>query len=161
MANPASRHEVEAWELVDFCFQGLILIEVSVLGGMCGLTDIWLPYWDGDRHGARLDLIIMIDGEGHYSKRTFRTSVDQQKAIDRRFNRECWRQEHKLVRLHSADKPAWEHLISLALRICEVEPLQKFQLFSQSYGLPPHEAYRQEPMSFIGHRTSGSYFGRS
>ena len=29
LANPASRHEVEAWELVDFCFQGLILIEVA------------------------------------------------------------------------------------------------------------------------------------
>ena len=158
LANPVSAHEVEAWALVDFCFDGPILIETSVLGGKYGLTDIWLPYWGEDHHGAPLDLIIMIDGQGHSSRMTFGTSVNQQRAIDRRFNETCWQQEHNLLRLHSGDKPAWEYLITLALRSCELEPFQKLQCFSQSYGLSPQDSHRQGPMNFAGHRTSGAYF---
>lgn len=155
LANPPSVHEVNAWAVLDACFDGPVLIQTSVLGGDWGLTDIWLPYWDD---GALLDLIIMVDGEGHFHKQTYSTSPGQQQDIDTRFNNECWRQEHKLLRLHFNDKASWEHLLTLALRMCEQEPLHKFQLFSQSYGM---HTYRHAPMSFRGHRTSGAYFRTS
>lgn len=158
LANPPSIHEVEAWELMESCFEGQILIEVNVLGALWGLTDIWLPYWDD---GALLDLIIMIDGEGHFSRKTFSTSVAEQKAIDGRFNETCWQQEHKLLRLHSGDKADWQHLINSALRMCGLQPLHKFQLFSRSYGHAAHAMLRSAPMNFRGHRTSGAYFEAS
>ena len=155
LANPPSVYEIEAWALVDFCFDGPILLETSVLGHNWGLTDVWLPYWDV---GALLDLIIMIDGEGHFNKQTFSTSPHQQQDIDRRFNAKCWEQEHKLLRLHFGDRPSWMHLLTLALRMCEMEPLHKFQLFSQSYEGRGWEANRHAPMNFQCHRTAGAYF---
>ena len=72
LQRAVSKHEVTAaarlpgWHVLHSCFTGARLVEIKVLGERRGATDIWLP-WCKDRQ-QYLDLIIMIDGEGHVRK---------------------------------------------------------------------------------------------
>lgn len=149
-----SQHEADAWHVVRRCFSGHMLVEIRVLGGRWGAADIWLPW---SANGARLDLIIMIDGEKHFTK-AWGVNLEQQKRIDKRFNQACWEQEHRLLRLYSDEKDTWEALISSALHMAHVKPLRKFQRFSSKYAQRTGQHNRDAGMDGTGHRDTGAYF---
>lgn len=153
--KPVSKHEALAWQAVSDNFRAPMLVEIWVLGKNWGAADIWLPWLE---NGQQLDMILMIDGEKHFAKGWGNVDVAAQQAIDHRFNEECWKQDHKLLRLYSDDKEEWGLLISQALRQAVHEPLQKFQLFSSQYGARTSEVNRQACMSFSHKRTTGTFF---
>lgn len=156
MLKAVSAHEAKAWGVVDRCFAGHMLVEISVLGGNWPIADIWLP-WSQDGC-QRLDLIIMIDGEKHFSKAWMDTDVRKQQQIDIAFNAECWRQEHKLLRLYSDDDDEWEQLITQALARAHAQPMQKFQQFSKQFNARVNAKDRTAPMIGTGQRNTGAYF---
>lgn len=158
LPQPVSRHEVHAWQILTAHFSAdilYVLVEVRVLGGNWGAADIWLP-WSAS--GTRLDLIIMIDGEKHFSKGWGEVTVPKQKRIDHRFNAECWRQDHRLLRLYSDDKDEWPGLIATALQKAVHEPSKRFQLFSAEFADRTEEVDKDADMSFSHRRNAGMYF---
>ena len=151
-----SKHEVTAWQVLQSCFTDARLVEIKVLGERWGATDIWLP-WCKDRQ-QRLDLIIMIDGEGHIRKKTYNITVAQQKKIDKDFNDECWRQDHRLLRLHMDDKEAWRNHIVDALQRYDCQPDMKFRRFSNCYPADDDHELMEAPMNGRHVRQTGAYF---
>lgn len=153
--KPVSTHEAAAWQVVKELFKFHMLVEIRTLGGNWGAADIWLPWLPS---GQRIDLIIMIDGEKHFSGGGWEISVAEQKVKDHNFNEECWKQDHRLLRMYSDDRQEWGQLITEALRKSEHAPMQKFQMFSFKYGNRTSEVNRDACMSFCHRRKSGTYF---
>ena len=69
------------------------LAEVRVLKGTCSSADVWV-------HES--NLIIMLDGEGHFGK-IYGTPVWKQKDVDDRFNAAAATAGFHVLRLHFAD----------------------------------------------------------
>ena len=153
--RPVSKHEAYAWAILHSLLKCRILVEIKVLGEKYGAADIWLPI---SPRGLRIDLVLMIDGEHHF--KTKWDEIEHQMAVDKAFDDECWRQEHRLVRLCSDDKHEWADCIDLAVTKAELEPDKKFQLFSSQYATRTAQVNREAIMNDRHNRETGAYFER-
>ena len=105
-----------------------------------------------------IDLVLMIVGEHHF--KTEWDDIEHQMAVDRAFSDECWRQEHRLVRLGSDDKHEWADCTDLAVTKAELEPNKKFQPLSSKYATRTAQANREAIMSCRHKDETGAYFER-
>lgn len=151
--RPISQHEVYAWAILHARLKCRICVEIKVLGKQYGAADIWLPFSPA---GSRIDLVIMIDGEHHFHTKW--DDVEHQQAVDNAFNVECWRQEHRLLRLCFHDKHEWAELIDLCVTKAEIGPHKKFQMLSSHYVVHTGHVNREADMDHRHHRKTGAYF---
>lgn len=95
-------------------------VEVKVVKDYTGAVDIWIP---NIRLGETLwfiDLIIMVDGEGHFLRNheIHGVTLEEQQAIDDRFNQHCRKQKRRVLRLHYAQTSSWAAHIRHAIQVC-------------------------------------------
>lgn len=82
---------------------GEIVHESKILRGRYGAADIYLP---------KLNLIIMIDGEGHTDIEHHRKSVAEQVDRDKRFNAAAAKAGYHLLRVAWQDMPKFKCLMT-------------------------------------------------
>lgn len=112
-----------------------VLIDHKLLGGRFSPVDIYLPC---------LDLCIMVDGEGHFSKHHSITAQNQEE-IDNVFNLEAIRCGFKVLRLHYEDAGLYAAIVKVAVSRCRKEIFGSID-FSKSYGINIRSAWGLGPL---------------
>lgn len=113
----------------------LIITEARVLGGNYGGFDfsVKLSCPDDSRGYRRPE--VEVDGEQHFTKTMHNTTVQQQRAADRRKDGAAWEAHRCLVRLHYADEARWLCKLWQAVRRATQPARSKFIMYTISYGL--------------------------
>ena len=99
------------------------MTDVRVLQGNFSSADIWMP---------SLDLIIMIDGEGHFGDHHGR-SVDEQEEADDNFNYEALDRGLSVYRLHYLDDNLAQRLLSSTIAECRRQTRKTFIDWSPAF----------------------------
>lgn len=81
------------------------VVETRVLQKNFSSVDIWI---------RTHNLLVMVDGEGHFNEYND-ASLLKQKQIDDRFNCEALKQGFNVLRLHYRDRPDFAHQIRLCM----------------------------------------------
>ncbi len=112
-----------------------LLIDHKLLKADYSAVDIYLP---------SIDLCIMVDGEGHFSKH-HGISAQKQEEIDLKFNSEALRCGHKVLRLHYEDAGIYAEIVRVAVGRCRSGVFGRID-FSKSYGSLIRQAWGLGPL---------------
>lgn len=150
-SDGASEYEKEAYKAMQQV-EHEWLVEIRILRGRYSSADIWVPFTGqaaaaaADQQRTAINLVIMVDGETHFEDgHQGYTTLEQQQAIDGRFNDRCWELNLRLLRLHYDDTKKYKQLIQTALQRCLEAPTTKFWMFSAS--CPGHMQEKHAPFS--------------
>ena len=110
-----------------------MLVEVKLLGQKHAAADLYYPFEVGPE--TVLDLMIMIDGEGHSTKPHHGRSIAEQQALDRATEAACLDAGQNLLRLDFRDKDDWGILMQDAVCACKEPASKPFVMYSQKYAL--------------------------
>lgn len=111
-----------------------VLIDHKLLGGDLSAVDIYLP---------SLNICIMVDGEGHFSKHHGITA-QKQEEIDHKFNTEAISSGHKVLRLHHEDFALYARVVRVAIDRCRKGIFGSID-FSKSYTISFRNAWGLKP----------------
>lgn len=146
-SDGASEYEKDAWKAMQLV-EHEWLVEIRILKGRYSSADIWIPFTgrtNSQQQRTPVRLIIMVDGETHFERdHEGRVTLEEQQAIDKRFNDQCWMRNLRLLRLHYDDTRAYSQLIQNALQKCLSAPNTRFRMFSASF---PGMQYVEGPFS--------------
>ena len=131
--RPVSSHEAYAWQVFRLACSGPLLVEIRLLGRNHAAADLYYPF--DAKAEMLLDLMIMIDGEGHSTHPHHGRSIAAQQARDRAFDVAVMAAGRNLLRLDYRDKEDWSTLMQDAVIACKDPASKPFVMYSQKYDL--------------------------
>jgi hypothetical protein len=106
-------HEPILWGLLHSKFPGTVwVVQCKPIKGWRGSVDVAI-------FGPSRKFVVQVDGSSHTrERRRLRTTLQQQRAIDKRCNTEAHKQGVGVLRLHVADGHQWLPLLRSAVDAC-------------------------------------------
>ena len=133
IGRPVSSYEARAWQVFTETCAGPLLVEIRLLGQKHAPADLYYPFEAGTQ--TVLDLLIMIDGEGHSTKPHHGKTIAEQQASDRATEAACIAAGRNLLRLDYRDKEDWGMLMQDAVYACKDPAGKPFLMYSRAYVL--------------------------